>query len=204
MPEHKETIKGAIQVYQAPTYDALVKAVVDGRRKLGKPTNYNRVYNELKKLKDPKPVRKMGAPQGTGKSVHEMRPEDIANGIKAIFKTTVLGEIVSQEEILRRSQICSGLDATGKQVSSPCPKLENMKGCMTCGAGKVVAALYERSRAFFKGQRYEIPVALKKANCGVCKCYLSNMLPARLETFKENGPHQSEACPNACWIKNRT
>lgn len=187
MLEHRENLKGAIQIYQAPNYDALVKAVVDGRRKLGRISNYNRVYNELKRYNRP-PARKLGAPEKGQKSVHEMRAEDIANGIRAIFKTTILGEIVSQEEILRRSEICK-----------KCPKLEYMKGCMTCGAGKVVAALWEKSRSFFKGQRYEIPVDLKKANCGVCKCYISNMLPARKEVFKE-GTHAS--APDNCWVKN--
>jgi hypothetical protein len=192
MLTHKENLKGAIQIYEAPNYEALVKAVVDGRRKLGKPTNYNRVYNELRKLNTPKPTRKLGAPEKNGKSVHEMRPEDILNGAKAMLKV-MSGEIVSQEEILRRSEICK-----------KCPKLEYMKGCMSCGAGKVVSALYEKSRAFFKGKRYEIPVELKKANCGVCKCYLSNMLPARLEDFHADTAQRAEIRPNACWLKNRS
>lgn len=186
MMEHKDKLNGAIQIYQAPTFDALVKAVVDGRRKLGKRDNYNQVWNELKRLN--KPSRKLGAPQGAGKSVHEMRPEDIANGIRAVFKTTILGEIAPQQEILRRAAICE-----------KCPQKQMMKGCMSCGAGKVVAALWEKSRAFFKGQRYEIPVELKKANCGICKCYLANLLPGRKEVFKE-GSHQS--APDNCWIKN--
>jgi len=191
--EWEDNLKGAIQIYSSPTYEGLVKMVVDGRRKLGKPTNYNRVYNELKKLNNPKTAKKIGGRQGEGKSVYEMRAEDIVTGIKAVFKTTILGEIVPQQEILRRAAICES-----------CPQKQIMKGCMSCGAGKAVAALWEKSRTFFKGQRYEIPVDLKKANCGVCRCYLANMLPARMETFKEDGPHQSDACPDTCWIKKHS
>lgn len=192
MLEHKDSLKGAIQIYQAPTYDALVKAVVDGRRKLGKPTNYNRVYNELRKLKNPAPARKLGAPEKGTIDVFKVGVEHIANGVRAFAKTTILGEIVGQDEILRRAAICE-----------KCPKLEMMKGCTSCGAGRRFAALYEKSRSLFKGARYTIPTNLAKANCGVCKCYLANMLPAKLEVFKEDDARMASIRPNVCWLKNR-
>lgn len=188
----KDTLKGAIQIYEAPNYDALVKAVVDGRRKLGKPTNYNRVYNELRKLNNPKPARKLGAPEKGKLNVAKLGLEHIANGVKAFAKTTILGDKVSQDEILRRAAICE-----------KCPKLEMMSGCNACGAGRRFAALYEASRSLFKGQRYHIPEKLAKANCGVCKCYLANMLPAKIEVFKEDDAKMAANRPNACWLKNR-
>ncbi len=185
MYEHKEIIKGKIKVYSAPTYEGLVQAVVRARRDAGTVVPYGKVYNELRGKSQPKLVKV----KTRGKSVYDFQKTDIITGAKAIF-ANMSGEIVSQGEILRRADICA-----------KCPKKEMMSGCMSCGAGKAVLALYNASVGLFKGNRYEIPVDLKKANCGVCGCYISTMLPAKLEDFAKDTPQKAADRPSTCWLK---
>lgn len=197
MFEHKDNLRGAIQIYQAPTYDVLVQKVVEGRRKLGKPSNYNAVYNELNRKKagqsrNDNQVVRGGTGRGSQCPKVFHTPDEVYKGAIAHLKN-ILGITVDQTEINRRAAICQN-----------CPHTCGIAGCSRgCGLGKAAVALWDKTMKFFGGKRYEVPAALKRTYCGVCGCSHGVILAARLEDFHPDSPEKANKRPDNCWLKNR-
>lgn len=184
--EFKEVLNGQSISYTSPTFDGLVKAVYDRRRKEGKRTaDYNLIHNELKRKLQPKNYNQK----------KYITPQEAINGAKAVFlQNIVLNNVESQKEIDRRSAICER-----------CPALSAMAGCSKgCGISKIALDAYNATvNKFFGGARYNIPTRLKKTYCGVCGCSSAAILPAKLEHFLPDSEEKARIRPANCWLHNR-
>lgn len=129
------------------------------------------------------------------KSKKSVSLAEAVSGAKALIKN-VLGIAVSNEEIYRRSEICSNPNKTGQ----PCPNLSKIGGCGTCGlAGKI--SKYVNDIRVQKKISHPMPVATKGQFCGVCDCSLDLMLPTKISDFKNEAPEQNSSRPDFCWLK---
>ena len=121
-----------------------------------------------------------------GKTVYKTKHlSDYIIGAKALVKV-VAGQVVSQEEINRRSIICSS-----------CPRITEIPFCNTCGQAGIFASAVNKLKQLF-GKGFTIPNNLEKRGCDVCDCALSVMLPSKMEYFSDKDQAQR---PDNCWVK---
>lgn len=186
---HADVVRGVRVTYQSSTFEGLVKAVSDGRKKSGmKRANYNLVYNELL-AKYPQSSPRKAKPK--------LYYQDAINSAKRLFSggkalgENILGLTVDETELKRREAICL-----------KCPAKGAMAGCKQgCGMSQAaVNALDGASKAVFGKARNDISVALRKQFCDVCGCALSVMLPAKIESFPADTPEEKAKRPAACWL----
>jgi len=109
-----------------------------------------------------------------------MTPHDSVAAIKA-FCHAIKGDVVSPEEVRRRSGICE-----------TCPKRERVSKVKT-QVSKFLGMV---------ASRYRVSSDTKDYCCGVCHCSLLLLLPATKEDLHVDSAEESAARPETCWMKN--
>lgn len=115
--------------------------------------------------------------------------KDAVNGAAALVKC-VKGECVDQEEINRRSIICTN-----------CPKLKKVSNCRACGFGGALSKFVNNIKRTVFRKGFEYPNGLEDKYCGICQCSLSMMLPSKMSAFHED-EEVNRSRPDFCWIRN--
>ena len=195
--------------YQGEDVDGIVRQILSENEKKNKvykhkpyPTDYNSVYNnvvtKLKKMDDGYQIEKtrnLNSKIRRERQISQQQPvtfSDAVRGANAIIKMAK-GQVVNSEEILRRSNICSG-----------CPLSTRSSGCATCRFGRQVANVVNGIRGL-AGRSITYPsikgAKARDMNCGFCGCALIVMLPAKIECFNEP-EEKNQARPDHCWAKN--
>jgi hypothetical protein len=98
--------------------------------------------------------------------------------IKA-FKEALNGNVVSEQEVLRRTMVCA-----------ICPKLKRDTGVKT-GISRMLGNLANKHR---------LPDEIKGKSCGVCGCSLMLLLPATDKDLHVDSPEQAKERPKSCWM----
>lgn len=124
-------------------------------------------------------------------SRHKITLSEAWTGAKSILKQELGGDTVSQEQIMKRSAVCSG-----------CPKRSEISGCTSCGFASKLKRWSNSLKKLFGGG-YTIPNNLEKHFCSVCECALAGMLPAHISHFKPSEIVNVDR-PNFCWMKKET
>lgn len=175
---------GAQYSYEAPTFEALVKAVTDDRRKRGLRANYNNIYNEVKKTLDRAERRNIANKPNRQR---KLSLKSAIAGANAAMKI-VRGEIVDQVEIQRRADICLR-----------CPMVTRASDCPSCSGGAAVVNAFNSAKSLI-GKNYSLPEGLKRSYCDLCGCAHTMIIPTRLENFLSDSPELAARRPSNCWI----
>ena len=96
------------------------------------------------------------------------------------FKEALNDDVVSEQEILRRTAICQ-----------KCPKRKRDTGVKT-GLSRILGNLANKHR---------LPEEIKGKSCGVCGCSLMMLLPANEKSLHRDSPEEAAQRPADCWIK---
>lgn len=123
-----------------------------------------------------------------GKQPKAVGINEMASGAKAILLQTVFNDVVDQQEINRRANICEY-----------CPKIATVSGCKACGMGKALSNFSNKIKQSFGGG-YKIPSALDQNYCSVCSCSLAMLLPATLQQISKSEKTNPKR-PKSCWMK---
>lgn len=107
-----------------------------------------------------------------------MNAQGAASAIKA-FKDALSGGVVSPEEIIRRTSICSA-----------CPKRRRDTG-VTTALSRMLGNIANKNR---------LPEEIKGKSCGVCGCSLMLLLPATAKDLHKDNENEAKERPQQCWI----
>lgn len=108
-----------------------------------------------------------------------IRIQDAQAAVKA-FREAVRGNVVPDDEILRRVEVCKA-----------CPKRRLNQGFPT-RVSQVLGAL---------SSKYRVHPDMRDYSCGVCGCSLLLLLPATAENLHRDSEAERAARPAKCWLK---
>jgi hypothetical protein len=101
-------------------------------------------------------------------------------GAKAAIKAFMdakKGDVVSEDEVMRRVQICGGCHQK-KRKSSIITSISRTLGHLA--------------------NRHRVPDEISKFRCDACKCSLMLLIPSK--TLHPDTPEEEEARPSKCWV----
>lgn len=173
------------------TQEKIIKKILDTHPNIKSSIIQNVVTNGL--VFNEKPMRKYGWSKKDKKLKQEpISFDQMVRGANALVKV-VSGNTVSQEEINRRSSICSSCLVDGEYG------VISTNECRPCGFAKNLNNYINKLKRSF-GKGFEIPNNLSDKGCIVCKCALSVMLPSQMDSFNYEGDKQDKR-PHHCWVK---
>lgn len=114
--------------------------------------------------------------------------KEVISGAHAMLKR-VVGDNVSNEEMQRRSAICSN-----------CPHRTTVSDCLQCGGSKRMAQAINTFRTARKLES-EIPEKVKTKYCSICSCSLALMVATKFEDLAPEDPAKNASRPDYCWLK---
>lgn len=106
-----------------------------------------------------------------------MKPSGIKAAAKAYVEATK-NNVVSLEQLEKRARVCRMCKFKQK----------------TRGTSRVSQVLG------FLSQKNMVPDDISKYSCGICKCSLLLLLPAKTENLHKDSPEEAERRPGFCWM----
>lgn len=155
-------------------------------------SDYNIIYNELK-VTHPKEDLSL---KGIAKGISKIRQVTVSNAWDALKASTkiVKGEVASQKEIDRRSEICL-----------KCPMAVETSDCRSCSGtwSTTLAQLTDEVRNK-TGVNFRISDTLKAKFCGVCGCTLMMLIASLKKNLHKDDEKQKSLRPEECWMNDTT
>jgi len=107
---------------------------------------------------------------------------NLAGAIAAIkaFTEAVNGNVVSSDEVFRRTDICAKCPMKRKTTGAP-SKISRYLGVLA--------------------NKHRVPADLNGQKCNVCGCSLMLLIPATEADLHKDSPEEAKKRPASCWIK---
>lgn len=180
---------GARVAFSADSPDALIRSVQKFR-------NYNGV-----RITDEDTAKEIGEKNGyvfkdgvysSTLQISFKKPSLTLASVKSAcgaMMETIKGNIVSDQEINRRWEICKN-----------CPVSTKVSDCMSCGgAGRAADWVNKIKNAV--GKRFRLEQESGRTFCGLCGCSHALMIPTKMKLQKQESEKQNQQRPSQCWLR---
>ena len=189
------TVNGKALTFYGNDASSIAHSVLKSRRQNNDPNqDYAEIRKDIENLLSPMVSKSdatavaRGDKKGSTKR-RKRKPtiQEAFNASRALLKQSQ-GDIVNQEEHVRRAKICS-----------MCPARSTYSECWGCSGGGKAARQTQKARAAL-GITYGLDKRIEKLFCGVCDCSLSLLTLTKVRYKPETQEQQNER-PHVCWLR---
>ena len=180
---------GGYTTFVAPSPDSLIRAVQKYRQSLNLEISPDETAKEICQANGYEYIDNVYSK--TIETTVKKKPVNFAaikSACNAIFEN-IRNNVESPAEISRRWRICKA-----------CPQLTKVSDCVSCsGTGRFTNWLNSIKAA--SKTNFHIDQGSALTYCGMCGCSHALMIPARLDSQKEESDEANKTRPELCWLR---
>lgn len=200
--QYADVINGKRVTFYGNSPEELASQVLRIRKKNGVDSDFNSVYQMIKKSTgdveqvdgvDSKIFKKRvnGQSRNQPTRSRSVSIQDAAKAATALIKI-IPGDYVSQEEYQRRAKICA-----------TCPLRQRNSDCMGCGGSGRAARMLMSFRSKL-GLGYKVDEKIARQFCGFCGCSLSLLMLTKIKNYKTEDEETNSSRPSHCWLRRNS